>query len=372
MKVAILTLHLDNNYGGILQAYALQTVLECMGHTVEVLQKESKRKLILMPLVFAKRVAKKILVDSSIPIRAERDQRIIERNTRRFIADHIKVRKVKSLDQIGRNDYDGFVVGSDQIWRSDYFAWTWGQDLSKAFLSFTKGWGIKRIAFAASFGVDKWEYDENATLKCREAAKMFDRISTREKSGVALCRQYLGVEAHYMMDPTMSLTSEDYLNLIDRDKVTVDDNSILVSYILDPAEEKSRLIRDIAEAKGLQVKRVNADFTNKSLALSDRIQPPVEDWLESFANAGFIVTDSFHACVFAIIFNKPFIVFGNEKRGMSRFESLLDEFGLMDHLIMTSSDYDPNKSYLLDDSVYRRLAEIRATSKHFLEEALTK
>ena len=78
--------------------------------------------------------------------------------------------------------------------------------------------------------------------------------------------------------------------------------------------------------------RVNAK-SDINLPIENRIAPSVEQWLRGFYDAEFVVTDSFHACVFSILFNKPFLVVGNQKRGLSRFVSLLGMFGLEDRLI---------------------------------------
>lgn len=72
--------------------------------------------------------------------------------------------------------------------------------------------------------------------------------------------------------------------------------------------------------------------------MHDRIKPSVEKWLRGFYDAKFVITDSFHACVFSIIFHKQFVVVGNKERGMSRFESLLDMFGLKDRLVNIGDD----------------------------------
>ena len=73
--------------------------------------------------------------------------------------------------------------------------------------------------------------------------------------------------------------------------------------------------------------------------LAERVQPPVEQWLRGFYDAEFVVTDSFHACVFSILFHKPFIVVGNARRGMSRFKSLLSIFALGDRLVMDVTQF---------------------------------
>ena len=328
MRIAILTLPLHTNYGGILQAYALQTVLTRMGHQVEVLQAPPTfpRNPLLKPLIYGKRIAKKILKDWKTPIFIEQKRKkelpIIRQHTDQFIAENINLRKINSLHEISPNDYDAIIVGSDQIWRKPYFRWMWNSPMKDAYLEFTRGWDIKRIAYATSFGVDDLsEYIPDEIRQCASALQLFDSVSVREDSGVRLCREHFAVEARHVLDPTMLLSKEDYETLVNQSNVAESPGDMLC-YILDPTEFKSKVISEISSEKGLTPFNVFAETDNTRLPLQQRVQPPVESWLRGFMDAKFIVTDSFHACVFSIIFGKPFIAIGNAGRGMSRFTSL--------------------------------------------------
>ena len=104
-------------------------------------------------------------------------------------------------------------------------------------------------------------------------------------------------------------------------KVKKSEGNLLV-YILDYTNEKEKAIKQIAEEKNLVPFRVNSDYENYNAELYDRIQPPVEQWVRGFYDAEYVITDSFHACVFAIIFSKPFVVCLNSERGRTRYESL--------------------------------------------------
>ena len=104
--------------------------------------------------------------------------------------------------------------------------------------------------------------------------------------------------------------------------------------------EKQKFINIVVKEKGLTPFTVNSraeDTYNKSYSIEEKIQPPVEEWLRGFYDADYIVTDSFHACAFSIIFGKQFLVYGNKDRGLSRFISLLHLFNL-DNRIITSSN----------------------------------
>ncbi len=347
MKIGILTLWLNTNYGGILQAYALQKKLRDMGHDVETLQPVpfQKRPFPLQILSYAKRVIKKCLGRNPKPIFYEdvmkRDSKIVSVNTHTFIDKYIKTRLIKSLSDIKPTDYDAIIVGSDQVWRQPFFRGDWQNDIPNAFLRFTKGWDIKRIAYAASFGIDKIEreYTLQDIKVCRMAAKLFDAISVREDSGVRICKEKFGVDAKHVLDPTMLLDKEDYIKLVEAANIPKSEGN-LMCYILDQSEFKTKVVETIAKEKGLTPFYYDIKCDDISIPAAERIQPPVESWLRGFMDAEFVVTDSFHACVFSIILGKPFIAIGNAGRGLSRYYSLLGQFGLEDRLLMEDSSLD--------------------------------
>ena len=365
MKIGILTLPLHTNYGGILQAYALQTVLERMGHEVCLIEKKRKPfqlPLWKAPLVYGKRIIRNV-TGHPFPIfyeqKINREKPIVQQHTDRFIHKYIKRRFVDDFSEIKETDFDVIVVGSDQVWRPKYFK----DSIEHAYLDFTKDWNIKRIAYAASFGTDEWEYTPEQTRRCGELLKHFNGISVREDSGVDLCRTHFGVEAQQVLDPTMLLTKEDYIQLFENTD-TPKSKGTLLNYILDETPEKLTLIDQIAKEKDLIPFRVNSKVENKKAPLQERIQPSVEQWLRGFYDAEFVVTDSFHACVFSILFNKPFIAIGNEDRGTSRFTSLLSMFGLKDRLITGGTTFRLNEGN--DANANKKLYSLRQKSMGFI------
>lgn len=363
MRIGILTLPLHTNYGGILQAYALQTVLERMGHEVVVIDKP---KVLPVPSLFmvGKRIIKRLFgyrVGVFSEWKHNRIYPVISRHTQPFVENYIHRKIVHSSEELKEDDFDVIVVGSDQVWRPIYYP---GR-IENAYLSFAQKWNIIRVAYAASFGTNNWEYTSEQTKKCGELLKMFDVVSVREESGVELCKERFGVEAVHVLDPTMLLDKEDYIRLIEKAKIPRS-NGTLLNYILDETSEKHILIEQIAKEKNLVPFRVNSKVEDPTAPLEERIQPPVESWIRGFHNAEFVVTDSFHACVFSILFAKPFVVIGNKERGMARFESLLKMFGLEDRLYGSEQfgkkDIDWN-------AVRKRLTELRICSFELLKKS---
>ena len=373
MRIGILTLPLHTNYGGILQAYALQTVLESMGHEVFVIHRPWRKKIVLwkFPLQIVKRSISRFILRHNVPIFAEKEwnsnQPIIEINTKKFIDQYINAYYIEKISDIKEGNFDTIVVGSDQIWRPKYYRLHY-KYIEDAFLSFAAKWNVKRIAYAPSFGTDKWEYNDVETQKCYNLLHKFDAISVREQSGIRLCEQFLGhSDVKWVLDPTMLLNKEDYERLIPQNiKIPGD----LMCYVLDTNDEINALITKIADDNNLKVFNAASDVDNASLPIEKRIQPPVENWLAGFRDAKLVITDSFHACVFSILFHKPFIVIGNNNRGYSRFECLLKLFGLEKRLIENVSQFNQTMLDSLPDEVYKKIDEYRSTSIDFLTKAL--
>lgn len=345
MNIAILTLPLHVNYGGILQCYALQTVLNRMGHKVQVLTKPVYKRSYywIYPLAVCKRLLKRYLLGRKITI-WKTSHELIRQHTDRFIRKYIHqyIRRNWTAKTVQR--FDAVVVGSDQIWRAEYCRYF--TPLEVTFLNFTQGCSIKRIAYAASFGMDRCFYSPEQMVKCALLLQQFDAVSVREFSGINICRQYLGVEACQMIDPTLLLQAGDYIQLIHQAE-TKPWGGDLLAYILDETKEKEKVIESVATSGRFKPFWVNSKAEEMEVPLEERIKIPVEQWLRGFQEAKMVVTDSFHGCVFSIIFKKNFIVIGNTERGMARFISLLQLLGLENRLIHSWEEYQKCKEELL-------------------------
>lgn len=344
MRIGILTLPLHTNYGGILQAYALQTILEIMGHQVVVFNKKIKYSLPLwiLPLLFTKRIIKKYIIgrkDTRIfaELYQKRDFPIIAQHTQYFINQYINTYKVDSFSTLKEVDFDAIVVGSDQVWRFKYFVSMFGEGIENAFLLFAKDWRTRKIAYAASFGVDIWKLSKKQTRECKELIKKFDFISVREDSAVDLCKRYLGVDnVEHVLDPTLLLKKEDYIDLVLQENEPVSGGNLFY-YLLDKDEQKMSAVEKTAQFLNLNPFTV-MPINNRSRNIENRVYPTVTKWLRGFMDAKFVVTDSFHGVVFSILFNIPFVVISNETRGSARFLSVLKMFSLENRLINNSDD----------------------------------
>ena len=373
-KIGILTQPLEHNYGGLLQAYALCEVLRQKGFDSIVLDRKQSYSTIRKGLSHAKTLIYKCLGKKRqfTLFLSNSDKHILYQQTDYFINKYIPnislLNNEELLSYIQKKYFYAYVVGSDQVWRPCY-----SLNLPTYFLDFVEeNKSVKKLSYAASFGVDTWEFTEEQTLMARKLIKEFDAVSVREDSGVKLCKEYLGCEAEHVLDPTMLLEKEHYIKLFEQEG-EVKSKGNLFTYVLDRDGEKESVIKRYEKELCLQEftsQPKETQLTRKGIKnnIEDYKYPTVTKWLRSFYDAEFIITDSFHGCVFSIIFNKPFIAILNHGRGASRFYSLLKMFDLEDRIYTHESDCS-NRA--IDwNQVNEKLNSLRIHSKSFFKNQL--
>lgn len=355
MRIAILTQPLQHNYGGLLQNYALQTILIRMGHSPITFDQVNW----LAPLHY--RIAHKIKwavltkLGKKYPIDHTYDD--IETFTKKHIISTIKATssyKLKRLEKLYRPD--AFIVGSDQVWRPDYVF-----SIFNNFLGFTKN--KHKIAYAASFGNDSPFFNNEELITCKKLIHEFSAISVREDSGIEICKKLFNIDATHVLDPTMLLSTNDYESLC-HDNKQLSDN-YLFTYILDAGVTKQDFIKNMMSFHKIPVLASGYN----SIAEMGHILS-VEDWIMGIKNAHIVVCDSFHGAVFSILFNKQFWVLENENRGNTRIQSLLSMFGLEDRLVNDTNQIHQKE---IDwNNVNNRLRYLRNNSIEFLSKSLRK
>ncbi len=380
MKIAILTQPLHNNYGGNLQNFALQKVLKDMGHEPITIDRHHSIKLrSKLKLGYFKRLVLHYLKGMSKPkakdyFGTSKDKRD-RAHVIRFIETYINKTPRLYSDQavqkaFAEHKFDAVIVGSDQCWRPIY-----SPNISTYFLDFLESdQSIKKIAYAASFGTEQWEFDTQQTQMAQRFIKQFDVVSVREKQAVELLKNKLNTDASFVLDPTLLLNKDDYLKVIDAHQPPLPTCKGVYTYVLDADGWKGQVINQVAEILNTSVfnNQPKATIENPSDNPDDYIIPSIEGWIKGFADADFVVTDSFHGTVFSILFNKPFVSLLNSDRGASRFHSILSEFGLEDRLV---TEYDEAKinSLLNQEIDYQQVKEklglLRKNSKEFLVRA---
>ena len=341
MKIGILTHPQHANYGGILQCYALSEFLKKIGHEPFVIKRKPNRPIFIKRWILALLRFLKIL--------RYYDPQKVDRtlNMRPFVETYLNLtRPVYNSKQLSTlcNKYglNAVVVGSDQVWRRN-FALNYGYNY---FLDSVPSHIIK-ASYAASFGLDVWEYTKEETQHIQRLLNDFSNISVREESAVTLCKENLNINAEWVLDPTLLLTQDDY------DKITsrrlVEEKYIFVYWLGD----KTTIQKDIEnyESEGYSIININLK--------EERVQESIEDWLSYIKYADFVVTDSFHGVVFSIIFKKKFFMFKNDSGGNSRLASLMKVLQVIPELFESNQTLDY-------DVIENRINLLREESKEFL------
>lgn len=362
LKIGILTLPIIDNYGGILQAVALYRLLYEQGHKVILIYQapEAASQNLLYKLL--KKILLKIPFHNFKNIKANQklvlERAKIIKEFRSFIEQEIYIISKnlytkKDLEDFSKQEkFDAVIVGSDQVWRKGYIKNSYYKSY---FLEFVDSSKTNKIAYAASFGKDHWE-GENDIEDIAKLLQDFKAVSVREASGIDICKKTFDYDnAVHVLDPTMLIGKEFYLNeIIAKYDVSNISESGLVTYVLDEAKEKREIIEFVQKNTELEsvfhLKGFNTSYTTYS----------VPQWLASIAYADFVVTDSFHGMVFAILFEKDFLVIGNRNRGLDRFISLISLLGLESKLVFGVEDLKNKKFDSID---YIRVNEILNNEK---------
>lgn len=356
---------LGGNYGGIIQAFALQRVLGDLGfraYTIDSPLRVPAHRLIARR---ARYLLRRALKRSPNPKPRSADEEQVARSLpREFVDSHIRTVDLLGMTKSSRREVllqsEMILVGSDQVWRGGY------ANLSEQLLDYAEGFPIVKASYAASFGADEpIRYSRKILRKTRRLASEFTSISVREASGIEICRNIWGRDAVQHVDPALLLSRSTYEKLIGDYGPIQPGRAGLFSYLLDKTPAAEALAASVAADLGVRV----TEFFHIPLNLpqSTRPMPAVHEWLRGFAEAEFVVTDSFHGTVFAILFNRPFITIANRERGLSRFDSLLELFNLRERLV----DIDDMKEVVdlaeIDWSfVERKLAVERLRSLAYL------
>lgn len=314
-KVGVIAQGAYKNIGGLLNGYSLVTAINELDYD-----------------------AKLIIWDS--------DERLS------FMDKNCPLRKMTwgNLD-IKEDEFDILAVGSDQTWRKKYQSAYGKNRIPYAFMTFSNNWNKVRFSYATSIGVgdNEFEYPDSENKQIQEILNQYNYVSVRELESVNDCKKHWGIDVKQFIDPTMLLPKEHYINLC-KDIPNKPENE-LFCYILDTENCSDSFVNDFSKQHNF----VPVRFQNTG----------VEDWLAHFRDAKFIITDSFHGCIFSIIFNKPFLYYKNEKRGGIRFSTMEKLFKISNREIKENNEITvellkaPNidyKKYVSDAKKYLKIA----------------
>lgn len=341
-KIGIITIN-SINYGNRLQNYALQEVIKLLGYSVATVQRER-------PLKKKQRIKIEIKKIGQYCLRTK-GAKFDSFNRKITIANSYALANSQRAGL--KNEFDYFIAGSDQVW-NPFYDFVGTSDL----LAFAKP--EQRISYAASFGVD--EIPDEKKKVYTENLSQFKALSVREKEGAEIIKVLTGREAQVVLDPTMLLTSEQWSKVERKSKFTPKKKYALVYSLGEKSADFKNSIKHYANEMEI--------FDIRTTQKNGRELPvgPAE-FLNLIHNAELILTDSFHASVFSILYHKRFITFKRPGIDMSsRIVSLANTIGAKDKLDGDNNlDCSNGLDYVLVDQL---IVGERKQSIDFLKKAL--
>ena len=355
MKVGIVSLYGYFNYGNRLQSFATQQVLRGLGFDTEVIYIQPLKKTIremLINVYFSRCLQLILRSPKKLKNKYKR-----QKNFKKFNQEFINAKGYASLDSIG--DADFFVLGSDQVWNPKRY-----DKVKKElfFLTFTED--RKKVCFAPSFGVSELPEEWKPYFKIK--LETFPRLSVREKAGREIIMELTGRDAEILIDPTLMIDADEWLKIINKPLDVDLEKDYVLNYFIGgqpkKAKEKNRFLSDEYHLELFDM------FDNQASGL---FTSGPSEFLYLIKNATIILTDSFHACVFAFLFGKPFLLYAREGEDddmLSRLDSFFTMFDLNRKYVdsgLPNDDFECNYT-----TGYWRLEEERSKAIRFLKKSM--
>lgn len=385
-KIALVSCYFKENYGSMLQAFALQEFLKSHGYPVENInirklddfsngkRKYYKKKIRDVGFVLAKlglvnmKMRKKFSHSNLTKNLLIRERKFAEFKHNFQLSKTF--RTYKELNEEARDRYSDVVVGSDQLWLpvnvvADYYTLNWVPD------------DVNKISYSTSLGFSSIpkEYDH----LYKSFLSRINHLSLREESGTQLVNVKYGLNAITVCDPTMLLTIDEWLSFVPTERKVKE--SYIFVYLLGKNKKHWEFVKNLKEKTGLKI--VSLNHCDEYFKLADKYSDmPLYDvdpfdFINLIHNAEYVCTDSFHGSVFSILNNKKFFTFRRflDKSRVStnsRVYSLLKEFGLEEHLMNGDEDIDKATSISFDHTnANQRLSDLRQESSEWLLNAIS-
>lgn len=349
--VGIVGLWYSCNYGAILNGYATMAALNEMGYSA-------------------------VLIDTA-PLSGSRSKMLRYTDTltvfrqfaKRWLHTTPPIAHPRDLERLNEM-VDVFASGSDQVWNIGYNEGQQHID-DYSLLRFANP-EKKRIAIASSFGHANDIRNPQQMRRAKGMLQCYDAVSVREDSGFDILQNQYGIQGRHILDPVFLCSRKKYDAISLLAPIQRTEQEYLVSYLLDPSEDKKAVLHGVQAARDWQqVHMLDAqfDFDSKKRQMNlPGIEEnlTVEQFVHNIAHSRYVVTDSFHGACFAIIYRKDFICIANAERGAGRFLSLFKQLGLENRLV--SSVDDVAAKQLLETSIdYQR---VHATIARLRQESL--
>lgn len=369
-KLGIITIHKINNYGSVLQAYALQQVCISLGYDTEIIDynfpnvHHRKNKYAMSDDAQSKEPELIRLLFAGALMRQHRGvARFVYKYQQLSSQNYNNPVELKSLPP----EYDIYVTGSDQLWSPRYC------NGDPAFMLHFAPENALKISYAASIGANS--IPEELQPQYKRLLSRYSYISVRENSGVNIIKEVIGKEATVVLDPTLLLNREQWNQIADSKRQFK--KKYILCYFLNYTFNAFPYVDQLAEymqkQTGYEIVRVARPPHKLKISHTHyRVGASPEEFLALIRDAEMILTTSFHGTAFAVNYGKPvFTVVQNRNASDSRQVSLMHNLGLDDQ-ILSIEDAMPERSRFTYDekSEQERLKKLRLQSMDYLKKAL--
>ena len=353
MKCSIITIHHIHNFGSVFQAYSLYRFLEKNGYETELID--------YRPAYYeAGKNKMKTLIGRVLNYRAySRRKSKFENFIKSY--DRLSTQQFKSLYELEKyyGDSDHLLIaGGDQLWNNYHPC---GNDDAYK-LTFEKK--AKKLAYGTSMGRDNFTEDELAALA--DKVKDFESIMLRERSGVDQLSRHSSVELAHVIDPVGLLDVEEFKKIAKKPNIS---EPYAVMYLADSSEILDEAVRRLSKELGLKIVHI-CGFKKKCYC--DRFEKDVgpEEILGYILHADFVLSASFHATMFSLLFNKQFATILPGAKTNARIEDILSYVGLQDRILHNANDADRLMNPIDYLSVNEKIEKFKVESQQKLLNAL--
>jgi hypothetical protein len=377
-KIALVSVW-NHNYGSLLQTFALQTFLNNINLKNEIIlykeKNEFRQFLRLTKFSFLKMkiniIYRDIIVKFLYP-ELNRNLQIRSEIFEKFKSSKLQFTKVINGRKhliLGAKDYNAFVLGSDQVWHPNNM----GMDFFN--LNFVPS-TIPKIAYAPSFGVS--EIPNSQLKKTKNYLYKIDYISVRERSGQKIVKLMTGKEVPIVCDPTL-LVDKSIWDELKGSKIIIENRYIFCYFLGNNPEHRSfaNRLKKYTNLKIVSLQQLD-EFIKSDLNFGDEKPYDVgpAEFINLISNAEYVLTDSFHATIFSILYEKKFFTFNRfatKKSGStnSRISSILNQLNLNSRRIAGNEDAEEySKMEINYESILKEINESRSFSRQYLLNAL--
>lgn len=338
-KIGLITIYHVPNYGSVLQTFATQEVLKKLGYECVVLKYKYPNKWHFeqgrQPLSIKSRIALMLGIKPT-----HRKAKKLESFRNKYFNFSKSYSSLDELKSENWNDYYAVAVGSDQVWNARY---TFAD--SAFMLSFVPD-KTRCISIASSFAMKSLPV--NIRDKYHKYLERFNAISVRENNGINIITNELGLNKspEIILDPTLLLSKEDWLNLVPRSKFIKKKKYILLymlTYAFEPRPyifEVLKYMQNKYNYEIIALEGYTPPSQAKGIVMKDKTDADISEFIDLFANADMVITSSFHGTAFAVNFGIPLVSIIPNDKGDDRQSSLLKQLGLINCIVPIEKDIE--------------------------------